>query len=158
MNKNQNTAFHFQGRITGTQLAFFQKNGFIHFKNFISREMVAEFINEVENVQQHLLSGNISKVNGVPLKFGHDVGGRPIIQRLAFASQYSKRLQQFLQDPRLQFLLPFLGNYEGRISEKEKDGLVVNHYVNTPLSKLCSSVGIPIVPGIFFSVPASCLC
>lgn len=116
-------------------MSFFRKNGFLHFKNFISKETTAEFIGEVENVEKYLLDNNMSKVNGIPLKFGNDVNGRTLIQRLAFTSHYSKRLQAFLKDPRLQALLQFLGNYEGRIGENEKDGLVVNHYVNSPGSK-----------------------
>jgi len=135
MNKNQCITFKFEGRICDTQLAFFRENGFIHFKNFITKKVVAEFINEVEKVQQYLLDNNTTKINGIPLKFGNDVNGKPIIQRLAFTSEYSKRLQQFLQDPVLNVLLRLLGNYDGRIGEHEKDGLVVNHYVNTPSSK-----------------------
>ena len=134
MNNVNNTSFLFEGKMTAMHLVFFQKNGYLHFKNFISKETVTEFVNEVENVQEYLLKNNITKVNGIPLKFGKDVNDRPLIQRLAFTSQYSKKLQTFLKDPRLQLLLQLLGKYEGRIGENEKDGLVVNHYVNTPSS------------------------
>jgi len=133
-NNKQNPVFTFEGQISDCQLAFFQKNGFIHFRNFVCKETATEFIKEVDSAQRHLLDNNIPKINGVPLKFGYDVNGQQIIQRMAFASLYSEKLRLFLQDPRLQRLLPLLGNYDGRIGENEKDGLVVNHYVNTPLS------------------------
>jgi ectoine hydroxylase-related dioxygenase (phytanoyl-CoA dioxygenase family) len=135
MENNRSVSFHCKGNITAEQLSFFQKNGFIHFKSFVSKETVTDFINEVEDVQTYILGRNITRINGVPLKFGCDVNGQSIIQRLAFASQYSARLHRFLMDPRLQLLTSLLGKYEGRIGESEKDGLVVNHYVNTPFSK-----------------------
>jgi len=68
------------------------------------------------------------------LKFGHDVDGSSLIQRIAFTSHYSPVLKEFLKDPRLQALTQLLGDYEGRIGGNEKDGLVVNHYVNTGTS------------------------
>ncbi len=135
MKKFQNTTFCFEGKITAAQMNFFNKNGFLHFKNFISKETVAEFIGEIENVEKYLLDNSMNKVNGIPLKFGHNVNGKTLIQRLAFTSHYSKKLQAFLKDARFSVLLQLLGNYEGRIGENEKDGLVVNHYVNTPGSK-----------------------
>lgn len=135
MKNNSNKSFYFEGNITAEQLAFFEKNGFIHFKQFVSRGKIIAFIAEIEKVQQYFLDNNITHVNGIPLKLGHDADGHSIIQRLAFASQYSESLHQFLQDPRLQCLLGLLGNYDGRIGENEKDGLVVNHYVNTSFSR-----------------------
>jgi phytanoyl-CoA hydroxylase len=135
MKQFQKSSFRLEDKITDSQKDFFKKNGYIQFKNFIPRETVAEFIREIEKVQNHLVENNICKINGVPLKFGNDINGQTFIQRLAFTSQYSKKLQTFLHDSRLQLLLQFLGNYEGRIGENEKDGLVVNHYINTPSSK-----------------------
>src|ERR1019366_4314658 len=43
-------------------------------------------------------------------------------------------LHNLLQDQRLQALLKFLSPYEGRIAEQEKDGMVVNEYINIPNS------------------------
>lgn len=131
MSQFTNTTFRFEGNLSAEQLSFFQKHGFLHFKNFISRDTVNLFIREVEAIQARLLHNSITKINGIPLKFGSDVNGTPLIQRLAFASQHSEELSHFLKDNRLQALLQLLGPYEGRIGENEKDGLVVNHYINT---------------------------
>lgn len=131
MKKITDTLFQFKSALTNDQLSFFKKHGFLHFRNFVDKNTVAAFIREVETIQIQLLQSHTSKINGVPLKFGADVNGSPIIQRLAFASQYSQRLSQFLKDERLKALLLLLGPYEGRIGENEKDGLVVNHYINT---------------------------
>lgn len=134
MSTYQHKTYQFNARLTDEQLHFFNKYGFIHFKNFVSRGTVTTFIEELGKIQQELMSNKITKVNGVPLKYGCDSNGNPIIQRFAFASHYSKALSDFLKDKRLISLLPLLGNYEGRIGENEKDGLVVNHYENSRYS------------------------
>lgn len=134
MNSYQHQTFNIQNILTNEQINFFNKHGVLHFKNFIDRETVKTFTGEIENIQQHLISNNITKINGVPLKYGYASNGKPVIQRLAFASQYSPVLSSFLKDRRLAALLPLLEPYEGRISESEKDGLVVNHYENTEVS------------------------
>lgn len=131
---SQPISFYLQESLSPEQLNYFQKHGVIHFKNFISKEAVKEFLQEVERVQQYLISNNIDKVNGIPLKFGQDVDGSLLIQRIAFASQYSPVLGNFLKDSRFLSILRLLAPYKGRIGEFEKDGLVVNHYVNTSTS------------------------
>ncbi|WP_460975478.1 phytanoyl-CoA dioxygenase family protein [Spirosoma knui] len=118
--------------LSNEELAFFSKNGYLHIKNFVDRETVNTFLREIQRIESRWLAENVDKVNGVPLKFGHDETGRHIIQRFAFTSLYSPVLREFLQDERLQSLTQLLAPYQGRISPEEKDGLVVNHYVRTP--------------------------
>lgn len=122
-------------QLTDEQKTFFDKHGVIHFKRFIPRDVVSLFVSEIQRIERNLLAENVEKINGVPLKFGQDENGQRMIQRFAFTSQYSDVLHEFLQDPRLQALVELLSPYEGRLGENEKDGLVVNHYVNTPTSK-----------------------
>ncbi len=127
-------SFHFDGKVTVSQLEYFNEFGIIQFKNFIDKKTLALFLTEIKSVELYLLGNGIKKVNGIPLKFGQDVNGRPLIQRIAFASHYSPLLKDFIRDPRLKALTLLLGDYEGRVGEDEKDGLVVNHYVNTSAS------------------------
>ena len=126
--------FNFGTTLTSDQLEYFQKHGIIQFSAFIDKATVAGLLQEIRATERYLLHKRISKVNGIPLKFGQDVSGAPFIQRIAFASHYSPVLRDFLRDPRLAAISRLLGDYEGRIGENEKDGLVVNHYVNTPSS------------------------
>lgn len=135
MKKFVQQTFRLEETITDTHIDYFNKYGIIHFKNFLSKEIVQEFIREVEQVQQLLIRNDIRKVNGIPLKFGHDEYGNSIIQRLAFTSQYSNILHDFLKDSRIGSLTKLLAPYDGRVGESEKDGLVVNHYVNTENSQ-----------------------
>jgi phytanoyl-CoA hydroxylase len=130
MHKLEIPAFRLEKKLSDEHISFFNKYGFIQFKNFIDKETIAVLLKEVERVQHFLQENEMKKVNGIPLKFGRDVDGSQLIQRIAFTSYYSKMLSDFLKDERLQNLLELLGKYEGRIGENEKDGLVFNHYVN----------------------------
>ncbi len=121
-------------KLTEEQLAHFQRLGFIHFKNFITKDTVNLFLSEIKRVETQWISEGIDKVNGTPIKYGLDENGNKMIQRFAFTSQYSSILHEFLQDPRFKALIELLTPYDGRIGENEKDGLVVNHYVRTPNS------------------------
>ncbi|MDO6432840.1 phytanoyl-CoA dioxygenase family protein [Flavitalea sp. BT771] len=132
MSKKATGGFYFGDTLTHEQTRYFDRHGIIQFKSFIDKATVKLLLDEIAGTQRYLLDHGISKVNGIPLKFGQDVDGSALIQRIAFASHYNLVLKKFLQDPRLAALTSLLGDYQGRIGENEKDGLVVNHYVNTP--------------------------
>lgn len=127
--------FQFDKTLTEEQKSTFRKYGVIQFKNFINKEILKQFLSEIERVEDHLISSNTQKINGIPLKFGVNTNGRKFIQRIAFTSQYSSILSNFLKDDRLAQLAELLYPYEGRVGENEKDGLVLNHYVNTAESE-----------------------
>lgn len=131
MKKLEQPVFQLNGSVTGDQLDFFHEYGIIQFKNFVSKEQTDLFKDEIKRVQAQLLAEGIKKINGIPLRIGLDVDGAPLIQRMCFTSQYSDILSGFLHSERIRSLVKLLDPYEGRISEKEKDGLVVNHFINT---------------------------
>lgn len=126
--------FNGGGSLTDAHLNYFSQYGFLQFKNFVDKDTVALFLREIKKVEAYLLENEIKKINGIPLKIGNDIDGSSLIQRIAFASHYSPVLKDFLKDSRLTALTRLLGNYEGRVGEDEKDGLVVNHYVNAGAS------------------------
>jgi len=119
--------------ITSEQRAFFNENGFIHFKNFIKPETVNDIVRASEQVQQNWLANKVEKVNGVPIKYGKDLDGSPIVQRFAFINLRHASLSEFSKDPRFNVLLDLIGP-EARLGVTEKDGMVFNHYVNGPES------------------------
>lgn len=136
MSNTKSNTFVLEGNaLSAEQEEFFNQHGFLHFKNFIHRSTVDLFIREVDRVQKELIAQNVDKVNGIPLRYGKDHDGEKMIQRLAFTSHFSPALKEFLKDPRFDALLPLLGTEDGRIGEDEKDGLVVNHYINSPYSE-----------------------
>ncbi|HEY8689127.1 MAG TPA: phytanoyl-CoA dioxygenase family protein [Chitinophagaceae bacterium] len=126
--------FYLNDNLTEEQIQFFNEYGFIRFKNFVSKSTIATYIHEAEAIEKKWLSEGIEKVNGVPLKFGENEKGEKMINRFAFLSQHNEVFQQFLQDPRLASITKLLYPYEVRIAEDEKDGLVLNHYLQTPKS------------------------
>ena len=134
MNKFILPAFELQKFLTQEQYDFFNKNGVIVFKNFISKEKVQQYLFEIKNIEQQWLIEGKQKVNGIPLKFGKDENGNKCIQRLCFLSLFSPDLHQLLKDERINALLQLLHPYTGRIAENEKDGLVLNNYIHTPES------------------------
>jgi hypothetical protein len=76
--------FELGTKLTAEQLAYFNKEGAILFKNFITPEKVREIIYETQRIEQEWLDAGIDKMNGIPLKFGKDVNGKKCIQRLCF--------------------------------------------------------------------------
>jgi len=117
--------------LTTEQKEFFHKNGFIHFKNFVTKDIVDKMIRESERIQDEWIKEDRKLVNGTPIKYGQDVDGKTIVQRFAFLNQFGDIFQEFVGDPRLQLLFELNGNMESRLGINEKDGLVFNHYVNT---------------------------
>jgi phytanoyl-CoA hydroxylase len=121
-------SFQLSGAVSEVQQSFFNENGFILFKNFISKEKVALFVQEIEEVQRKLIDSKTEKINGVPLKFGKNENGEKIIQRNAFLNLHSKLFHDFLRDHDLNALTKLLYPLPGRIAEFEKDGLILNYY------------------------------
>ena len=129
--RNDYPVFQLAEKLTPEQKIFFDKNGFIHFKNFISREKVADLLKESEAIQNEWVNKDYKTINGVPIKYGTDVNGKKIVQRFAFINKHSEKFAELLRDARLKNLFDFIGADDCRIGENEKDGLVFNHYINT---------------------------
>lgn len=126
--------FNLGSFITAEQKQFFNENGFIHFQDFFNTETVKQLIDASVEVQQNWLNDSVQKVNGVPIKYGNDVDGAPIVQRFAFINQQHQAFDDLTQDQRFKLLLKLIGP-EARLGVNEKDGMVLNHYVNGPQSK-----------------------
>jgi len=94
--------------LTKEQTDYFDTNGFILFKNFISKDQVTLFLSEAQRVESELIASGITVVNGTPLKYGLDDDGNKMIQRMCFLSQFSPVLQSFFDDNRLKALLPLI--------------------------------------------------
>lgn len=124
--------FYLQDQLTEEQLCFFEEHGFLQFRSFISKEKVQEVLEDIQRVQEYVLSNGITRVRGVPLKFGMDIDGKPLLQRMAFTSLFSPVIASILADKRLEALFVLLNRdlEDCRIGELEKDGAVFNHYVN----------------------------
>ncbi|MCS6980861.1 MAG: phytanoyl-CoA dioxygenase family protein [Flavobacteriales bacterium] len=130
--KTSHTVFTLGNVLTEEQKNFFEQYGYLHFRQFISREKVAEVLEDLRRVEEYILKNGIKRIRGVPLKFGYDIDQKPIVQRLAFTSLFSPVVAQILSDKRLEALFALLGCQQNncRIGTLEKDGVVYNHYVH----------------------------
>lgn len=120
--------------ITPEQRAFFDQHGFIHFEDFISQDTVSSLIDASAEVQNQFIAEDKQKINGVPIKYGSDLDGARIVQRFAFINQQHEAFGRLTKDNRLKTLLSLVGA-DARLGINEKDGMVLNHYVNGPESK-----------------------
>lgn len=120
--------------LTEEQIKYFDKNGFIHFRGVVSKEEINEIIASTEDLQQKWITKGLKKINGVPIKYGHDENGKEIVHRFPFTSQYCESVHSFVTSNKVQSLKVLLPD-GSRIAENEKDGVIVNHYVNTSHSK-----------------------
>jgi phytanoyl-CoA hydroxylase len=125
------TRFTLGPTITDEQRAFLDTHGFLHFTRVATPDEIAMLTEEVDAIQARWLAEGRMRVYGIPLFVGRDDGGRPFIQRIAFASMFSERIKAFVRDARFRPLLDLVG--EGaRVGDEEKDGVVVNRYMNVP--------------------------
>ncbi len=127
------TKFTLGEQLTEEQITFFKKNGFIHFQGVASPEEISSIIESTEQIQDRWLREGVKKINGVPIKYGRDENNKEIVHRFPFTSQFSEAVHNFVSGPRVQNL-KVLMPAGARIAENEKDGVIVNHYVNMPNS------------------------
>ena len=127
--------FQLGDEITEEQMKFFTKYGFLHFAEVLTKDYVNSIIESYNNATKMLIESGKTEINGIPLFFGKDDKGEPMIHRFPFFSQYSKPMHEFISGPRVKPLLKLLEGYKLRIGEDEKDGTVFNHYYNTQGSK-----------------------
>src|SRR5436190_23799730 len=88
-------------KLTEEQIAFFNKNGFIHFEGALKENEVQGIINSTEVVQNKWITEGRKKINGVPIKFGVDENGKSIVHRFCFTSQYSEAIHNLVRDNRI---------------------------------------------------------
>lgn len=133
MNNETYPKFILGEQLNPEQIAFFNKNGFIHFQGVASPSEVQAIIESTEQIQDRWIKAGTKKINGVPIKFGKDENDKEIVHRFPFTSQFSETIHNFVSSQRIQNLKVLLPE-GGRVAENEKDGVVVNHYVNIPNS------------------------
>src|SRR5258705_13957923 len=125
------TRFTLGPAVTDEQRAFLDRHGFLHFSRVAAPDEVAMIVAEIERIERDWHAAGRTRVFGIPLFFGRDHEGKPFLQRLAFTSVFSERIRVFVRDPRFAPILDLVGA-DARIGDAEKDGVVVNRYMNVP--------------------------
>lgn len=128
--------FSLDNELSPEQASFFDLNGFIHFQKYFSAEQVNEMIAGLMELQAKWISENVKVVNGIPIRFGFDENNQAIIHRFAFASLHNETIRRYVNFPAIQSLAKLLDADDSRLGEDEKDGVVINQYVNASNSKM----------------------
>ncbi|MGC6509578.1 MAG: phytanoyl-CoA dioxygenase family protein [Myxococcota bacterium] len=122
-------SFELGPEITQEQLDFFDQHGFIHFRNVASDEEVDAIIQAMDEMEHQFISEDREFVMGVPIQWGVDHEDKKYINRFAYASVYSKIIRAFVLDSRFEPIRKFIGE-NSRLAEREKDGVVINNFIN----------------------------
>jgi len=117
-------------RLMDEQKATFDRTGALHFRNFLNPDGVDALLHAGHEVEAHRLRSDVKVVNGTPVNYGRNLDRSPMVQRFAFANQHHTVLEEFLKHTRFNTLLDRVGG-DAWLGKDEKDGLVVNHNVNT---------------------------
>jgi hypothetical protein len=125
------TDFTLSGELTAEQSAFLDRFGFIRFRRFLLPWEVAMIHEELAAVEAAWLAEDRRAVHGIPIKYGKDENGRRFVNRYPFSSLFAPRLHALLGDQRFEWVRLACGP-RYRLGEREKDGVVVNHFINTP--------------------------
>jgi hypothetical protein len=125
------TKFTLGSVITPEQRAFLDRHGFLHFPRVATSDEVAMIGDEMARIEREWFAEGRTRVFGIPLFFGKDEAGNPWLQRLAFTSVFSEKIRAFVRDARFRPILDLVGS-DARIGDAEKDGVVINRYLNVP--------------------------
>jgi hypothetical protein len=127
------TRFDLGASITPMQAAFLDRYGFVVFRRVASSQEITALAAELDLIQSRWLADGRREVYGIPLFVGRDERGAPFIQRFPFSSCFSELIHDFVRDPRFEPVRSLIGA-QARVGDREKDGVVVNRYINLPSS------------------------
>jgi hypothetical protein len=125
------TRFRLRSQITPLQRAALDRWGFLVFSQVLTPAEVARMQEEILAVQARLVADGTTAVFGVPVWVGEDPEGKPFLQRTGFFSVQSAWAKELVHDGRFEAVRQLIGD-DARIGDQEKDGLVLNRYLNTP--------------------------
>lgn len=124
------TRFQLGTTITPVQEAFLARHGFLVFERVASPDEVRMIIEEMARIEREWLAERREKAYGIPIFYGRAPDGRRIVQRFTFSSMFSPRLRAFVRDQRFEPIRRLIGE-DARIGDDEKDGVVINTYINS---------------------------
>ncbi len=138
MTKTEETysKFTLSNQLSKEQIEFFDDNGFIHFKNFLQPNQVQGVIDALMILQEKWIADDVKQVNGIPIRYGFDENNNKIVHRFAFTSLHCELIHELANLSAIKSLTKLMDVPDARIAENEKDGVVVNQYINTGNSNM----------------------
>lgn len=125
------TRFELGPELTKVQRRFLDHYGFLIFDRVLSSEEVQALREAQDDLQARWLSEGRRELRGTPLFWGKGPDGEDMIQRIPFASSYAPVVHRIVRDPRFEPLAQLFGG-EVRVGDEERDGVVMNRYLNVP--------------------------
>ena len=125
------TRFKLGAEITAEQQAFFDEHGFLVFDGVASRDEVQMIAGEMDTINAAWIKEERAFVNGIPIFWGKSPEGERWVQRFTFSSMFSPAIRAFVLDQRFEPIRRMVGA-QARVGHDEKDGVVINRYVNVP--------------------------
>jgi ectoine hydroxylase-related dioxygenase (phytanoyl-CoA dioxygenase family) len=122
------TRFRLGPEILPEQVAFLDTHGFLVFETVASADEIAEIDAALHRIERLWLDEKRRFVNGIPIFWGR-IDGKPAVQRFAFSSLFSQTISEFVRDPRFEPIRRLVGE-NARVGDEEKDGVVVNRFLN----------------------------
>lgn len=123
--------FTLRGPLDAEQRDFLDRFGFIHFGAFATPAEIERLRAELGRIEAEWIAAGRTAVNGIPIKYGTRPDGSRFVNRFAFTSLFSPWLRDFLADERWEAVRLACGaGY--RLGQHEKDGVVVNQFINQP--------------------------
>jgi ectoine hydroxylase-related dioxygenase (phytanoyl-CoA dioxygenase family) len=120
--------FRLGSEIQPEQAGFLDGHGFLVFEGVASAEEVAAIDGALQRIERLWLDENRRFVNGVPVFWGR-IDGKPAVQRFTFSSLFSQTIREFVHDARFEPIRRLVGE-DARVGDEEKDGVVVNRFLN----------------------------
>jgi hypothetical protein len=125
------TRFELSSEITDPQRQFLDTHGFLLFDRVASPDEVSSLRAAVDQIQKDWVAQDRRWVHGIPIFYGKDCDGAPFVQRFTFASMFSQTIKTFVRDLRFEPIRKLIGE-DARVGDDEKDGVVINRYLNVP--------------------------
>jgi len=125
------TRFELGSVLTDVQQRFLDTHGFILFNQVASESEVESLREAIDGIQVQWLEENRRWVYGIPIFYGKDCDGKPFVQRFTFSSMFSPIIKRFVRDQRFEPVRRLIGE-DARVGDDEKDGVVINRYLNVP--------------------------
>jgi ectoine hydroxylase-related dioxygenase (phytanoyl-CoA dioxygenase family) len=122
------TRFTLGAAITAEQAAFLDVHGFLVFAGVARPDELAVMLAELARIEKQWIDEGRESVFGIPLFKGRR-GGRPLIHRFPFTTCFSDEIARFVRDERFAPIRSLIGE-ETRVGDREKDGVVINRYIN----------------------------
>lgn len=115
--------------LTAEQQAFFDEHGFIRFRGVATSDECDQLCSALDALSSEWVETERESVLGIPLQWGYRPDGSKYVQRYAYSSHYSSRVREFCTSSRFEPVRRLCGA-EARLAQTEKDGVVVNDFIN----------------------------